>query len=58
MSDLAYDIEQLWIEGNTPKQIAGILDCSIDDVYGWLESENLGRNVSYDGYSDDVYYGA
>jgi hypothetical protein len=41
MSDLAYDIEQLWIEGSTPKAIALQLDCPVSMVYDWLEGNNL-----------------
>ena len=41
MSDLAYDIEQLYIEGYSPKTIAMMLECPIDQVYGWLESNNV-----------------
>ena len=38
MSDLAYDIEQLYIEGYSAKTIAMMLECPIDQVYGWLDS--------------------
>ena len=41
MDDLAYDIEQLYIEGYSPKTISAILGCPIEIVYDWLESENL-----------------
>jgi len=41
MSDLAYDIEQLYIEGYSPKTIAAMLSCPIEQVYGWLESNNV-----------------
>jgi len=41
MSDLAYDIEQLYIEGYSPKTIAMMLECPIDQVYSWLESNNV-----------------
>jgi len=37
MSELAYDIEQLYIEGHSPKTIAMILECPVDLVYSWLE---------------------
>lgn len=37
MSDLAYDIEQLYIEGHTPRMIAIMLECPIEQVLGWLE---------------------
>ena len=37
MSELAYDIEQLYIEGYRPKTIAAMLECPIEIVYDWLE---------------------
>lgn len=41
MSELAYDIEQLYIEGHTPRMIAIMLECPIEQVYGWLEEVGL-----------------
>jgi transposase len=41
MSDLSYDIEQLVIEGLSPKTIATQLDCSIEIVYDWLKDNNI-----------------
>jgi hypothetical protein len=37
ISDLAYDIEQLFIEGHSAKMIAALLDCPIELVLGALE---------------------
>ena len=37
MAELAYDIEQLYIEGFSPKSIATQLGCPVDIVYDWLE---------------------
>lgn len=53
VADLAYDIEQLYIEGHSPRMIATILECPIDLVYGWLETEGVGE-------AEEVasYYGA
>lgn len=39
---LSYDIEQLWIEGRNPVQIADELDCHIDMVNAWIELNGLG----------------
>ena len=51
MKDLAYDIEQMWIEGYKPITIAGLLDCHVDLVYDWIESNNLSADeASYDPY--------
>jgi hypothetical protein len=37
MNELAYDIEQLYIEGLSAKAIAQTLDCPIEIVLGQLE---------------------
>jgi hypothetical protein len=50
MAELAYDIEQLWIEGYGPTTIAIMLECPLEVVYGWLESENLSKEDSFDPY--------
>jgi uncharacterized protein YjcR len=36
MAELDYDIEQLYIDGLTAKQIAEQLDCPIEIVQGWI----------------------
>ena len=38
IKDLAYDIEQLYIEGLSAKLIAAELNCPIEQVLGFLES--------------------
>ena len=38
IKDLAYDIEQLYIDGLSAKTIAQTLDCPIEQVLGFLES--------------------
>ena len=42
MSELAYDIEQLYIEGHSPKMIALMLECPVETVYEWLEEVGVG----------------
>ena len=37
MSDLAYDIEQLYIEGHSAKMIARILDCPVEMVLNAIQ---------------------
>jgi hypothetical protein len=37
IAELAYDIEQLFIEGHSAKMIAALLDCPIELVLGALE---------------------
>lgn len=44
VAELAYDIEQLYIEGHTPKAIAMILECPVSIVYDWLASESLAED--------------
>jgi DNA-directed RNA polymerase specialized sigma24 family protein len=41
MSELAYDIEQLYIEGYSPKSIAIQLECPLSMIYDWLESNSV-----------------
>lgn len=50
MSELAYDIEQLYIEGHSPKMIATILECPIELVYNWLEEVGVGEPVTMSPY--------
>ena len=45
LAELAYDIEQLYIEGFSPKSIAVQLECSLSIVYDWLEQTNLDDDV-------------
>ena len=48
---ISYDIEQLWIEGRNPVQIADELDCHVDMVHAWMQLNNLGSAESvYDPY--------
>lgn len=37
VAELAYDIEQLFIEGYSPKSIAAQLNCPLSMVYDWIE---------------------
>ena len=41
LKDLAYDIEQLYIEGFNSRAIANELNCSIELVLGALEAMNV-----------------
>jgi hypothetical protein len=43
VAELAYDIEQLYIEGHSPKSIAMILECPVSIVFDWMESEGVGE---------------
>jgi hypothetical protein len=42
LAELAYDIEQLYIEGYSPKSIAVQLECPLSIVYDWLEEVGMG----------------
>ena len=44
MAELAYDIEQLYIEGFSPKSIAVQLECPLELVYNWLESNSVAES--------------
>lgn len=46
VSELAYDIEQLYIDGLSPKAIAAELGCPLTTVYEWLEE------IGMDGTGD------
>jgi len=48
MAELAYDIEQLYIEGCHPTKIAKILDCPLSIVYDWLEEQNVAEEPQED----------
>ena len=51
MSELAYDIEQMYIEGYRPTTIAGLLGCDLSLVYDWIETNGLSaEETSYDPY--------
>jgi uncharacterized protein YjcR len=41
MSELAHDIEQLYVDGMSAKQIANALACPINLVTDWLVEQNI-----------------
>jgi uncharacterized protein YjcR len=41
IAELAYDIEQLYIEGMSAKMIAQELNCPIGIVKGWIEGHGV-----------------
>jgi DNA-directed RNA polymerase specialized sigma24 family protein len=51
MAELAYDIEQLYIEGCHPTKIAKLLDCPLTVVYDWLEEQNVAESPQEEEYS-------
>jgi len=44
VAELAYDIEQLYIEGYSPKSIAVQLECPLTMVYDWLEANSVAES--------------
>ena len=51
MAELAYDIEQLYIEGYSPTTISALLNCPPNIVYDWIEANGLSaEETSYDPY--------
>ena len=53
VAELAYDIEQMYIEGYSPRTIAALLECPIEIVYSWMETEGVGESEE-----EAPYYGA
>jgi len=51
VAELAYDIEQMYIEGHSPKTIAFILECPLDIVYEWIGSNSLDFEFNEDEYA-------
>ena len=51
VAELGYDIEQLYIEGHSPKTIARILECPVDIVYAWIEEQNVDADEDLDPYN-------
>jgi len=51
LSDLAYDIEQLYIEGEHPVKIAGQLGIPLSMVYGWLTEVGVEAEEEYSPHS-------
>ena len=43
VAELSYDIEQLYIEGHSPKIIAMLLECPVEIVFQWMETEGVGE---------------
>ena len=50
MSELAYDIEQLYIEGHSAKMIAALLECPIEMVLQQLSEMGV-EDSDYSPYS-------
>jgi len=46
LAELAYDIEQMYIEGYSPKTISAMLECPLTMVYDWLESNSVSEDVA------------
>jgi len=65
LSDVAYDIEQLYIEGYRPASIATMLDIPLSMVYDWIEDTNLSDEADAESWDeleadelDTGYFGA
>ena len=48
LSELAYDIEQLYIEGYSPRSISVQLGCPIGLIYDWLEDTGVAESPQED----------
>ena len=51
MAELAYDIEQLYIEGLTEKNIAKTLDIPVEMVYDWLAANGIDSDEDCSPYA-------
>lgn len=51
MSDLAYDIEQLYIDGHSVKSISRELNCPVEMVEDWIKGNGLGTFSLTDDFS-------
>ena len=51
LAELAYDIEQLYIEGLSASAIAEELNCPIGVVKGWIEGHGLDECEELDPYN-------
>ena len=46
LAEVAYDIEQLFIEGLTDEAIAETLQITVDEVEAWMQANGLGEELS------------
>jgi DNA-directed RNA polymerase specialized sigma24 family protein len=54
LAEVAYDIEQLYIDGFSPTRIAKILDIPLGLVYDWMEEQSVAeapQEGEYDPFS-------
>jgi hypothetical protein len=51
MSEVAYDIEQLYIEGEHPTKISRQLGIPLSMVYDWLEDVGVSEDEEYSPHS-------
>ena len=65
VKDLAYDIEQLYIDGLTEKNIAKTLDIPVEIVYTWMSENGISDEEADAAEWDELeafepgdYYGA
>ena len=52
LAELAYDIEQLYIDGFSPSRIAKILECPPGIVYDWLEQTGVAEAPQEENMAD------
>lgn len=57
IKDMIYDIEQLYIEGLSAKQIAEQLNCPVGVVKGWIEGNGV-ADLPQEEEVYSPYYGA
>ena len=57
IKNLAYDIEQLYIEGHSAAEIAQQLNCPLGVVKGWIDGNGV-ADVPQEEEVYSPYYGA
>lgn len=50
MADMSYDIEQMYIEGYSPRSISTVLEIPVELVYQWIEAQSLDVQEEFDPY--------
>jgi hypothetical protein len=51
MSELEWQIQELFIEGHGPRTIANQLGCAVELVYGWMKQ----NGVVEEPQDDEIY---
>lgn len=50
IAELAYDIQEMYIEGLKPQSISNQLGVPVSVIYDWIETQGLNAEDEYDPY--------